>query len=101
MVAKKKSVKTRSIIKGSGGGRVMPEKYDAVKEALLAVIPRAREGIAVRDLPRLVAPKLPRTMLPRKGSASWLVTTVKLDLEARGVIERIPGVVPQRLRRVK
>jgi hypothetical protein len=34
------------------------------------------------------------------GSISWYFTTVKLDLEARGVIERIPNKAPQRLRLV-
>lgn len=31
-------------------------------------------------------------------SARWYVTTVKMDLEARGVIERVDGVSPQELR---
>ena len=31
------------------------------------------------------------------GSVTWYVTTVKLDLEARGVIERIPKSRPQRI----
>ncbi len=35
------------------------------------------------------------------GSISWYVTTVKLDLEARKVIERVPGSRPQRLRMVE
>ena len=34
------------------------------------------------------------------GSIGWYVTTVKLDLEARGVIERVPNVTPQQLRLV-
>ena len=34
------------------------------------------------------------------GSITWYVTTVKLDLEARGLIERIPRSSPQRLRLV-
>ena len=33
-----------------------------------------------------------------EGSISWYVTTVKLDLEARGLIERVPRSRPQRLR---
>ncbi|MCZ7544494.1 MAG: hypothetical protein M5R40_13685 [Anaerolineae bacterium] len=33
------------------------------------------------------------------GSVGWHVTTVKLDLEARGLIERVPQSRPQRLRR--
>ena len=32
-----------------------------------------------------------------KGSPMWYITTVKLDLEARGLIERIPKSSPQQL----
>jgi hypothetical protein len=32
-----------------------------------------------------------------EGSIPWYVTTVKLDLEARGVIERVPGPGEQKL----
>ncbi|MHA2070422.1 MAG: DUF6958 family protein [Candidatus Thorarchaeota archaeon] len=32
------------------------------------------------------------------GSISWYYTTVKLDLEARGIIERVPNKTPQLLR---
>jgi hypothetical protein len=32
------------------------------------------------------------------GSISWYLVSVKLDLEARGLIERIPGEKPQKLR---
>jgi hypothetical protein len=32
------------------------------------------------------------------GAVGWYTTTVKLDLEARGVIQRIPKSSPQRLR---
>jgi len=35
------------------------------------------------------------------GSTGWYTTTVKLDLEAKGEIERVPGSTPQRLRRPK
>jgi hypothetical protein len=32
------------------------------------------------------------------GSVGWYVTAVKLDLEARNEIHRLPGVSPQRVR---
>jgi Family of unknown function (DUF6958) len=35
------------------------------------------------------------------GSVGWYTTSVNLDLEARGLIERVPGAQPQRLRRVQ
>ena len=36
-----------------------------------------------------------------EGSIGWYYTSVKLDLEARGEIERIPGTSPQQIRRRK
>jgi hypothetical protein len=35
---------------------------------------------------------------PLDGSVSWYTTVVKLDLEARKEVLRIPSSVPQRLR---
>ena len=32
------------------------------------------------------------------GSIPWYVVSVKLDLEARGILERIPKTSPHRLR---
>lgn len=78
--------------------RIDSARYDAMKAALLDVIPRTGEGVTFASLPRLVEKKLPRA--PFKGaSILWYATTVKLDLEARGLLERIAGVSPQRLRR--
>jgi hypothetical protein len=47
-----------------------------------------------------------RRLLPRRvredlGSVNWYTVTVKLDLEARRVLERVAGARPQRLRRRK
>lgn len=94
------TILTKTVTPGKGGTRIQRSKYEATKKALLKVIPKHREGILFRDLPRLVGPLLPQEMLTAKGSASWLVTVVKLDLEARGLIERVAGSGPQRVRRI-
>ncbi len=74
-------------------------KYEAMKAALLAVVPAAEAGILFQDLVDAVRPHLPAELFAN-ASVSWYVTTIKLDLEARGLIERVPGARPQRLRRV-
>ena len=74
--------------------------YDAMARALMAVIPRRKDGVAFGELPKLVAPKLRGTVFDGGGSLMWYLTTIKLDLEARGRIERVPGAKPQRVRRV-
>ena len=35
------------------------------------------------------------------GSITWYVTTVKLDMEARGEVKRVPNSRPQLVRLVK
>ncbi len=87
--------------KGKGGTRVSVEKYGIIRKAVLAAVPGTRTGIVFADLPDLVGKRLSKVQRSRFGSIGWYTTTVKLDLEARGLIERIEGSKPQRLRRVK
>ena len=84
---------------GKQGTNIDAAKYEAMKAALLAVVPTAGEGIPFMDLVDAVEPHLPEELFAN-ASTSWYVTTVKLDLEARGLIERVPGARPQRLVRV-
>ena len=79
---------------GKQGVRIDRAKYDVIRDAILAVL---REGGDVRfgGLADTVRDRLASAF---DGSVSWYVTTVKLDLEARGEIERVPGSRPQRLR---
>lgn len=85
--------------RGKGGTRVDAEKYEIMRKAILKAVPRSTTGIAFKDLPAAVAKALKTADRARFGSIAWYATTVKLDLEARGLIERIPGSKPQRLRR--
>lgn len=69
-------------------------KYDAVRAAILATL-REQGEVRFAALGPQVGARLGEHF---EGSVSWYVTTVKLDLEARGEIERLPGRGPQRLR---
>ena len=89
-------IQTMSPIEGSGGTRISKQKYDAYKKAILKVVPRSKEGITFKELPAAVKRVLPKTI---EGSVNWYTVCVKLDLEARGLLERVPGAKPQRLRR--
>jgi hypothetical protein len=79
--------------------RIDAARYEAMKAAILAVIPCDAEGVTFASLPKLVGPRLPGDVFAG-ASIPWYVATVKLDLEARGLIERLPGKPPQRLRRI-
>ena len=53
------------------------------------------------ELPDKVRASLSMDELNNLGSVSWYTTTVKLDMGARRVTERIPGSRPQVLRLVR
>jgi hypothetical protein len=93
------TIMTRNVNRGAGGTRISKEKYEIVREALLRAVPKKKDGIAFKDLPRAVAREITRRDLANLGSVTWYTTTVKLDLEARGILERVPGAKPQRIRR--
>jgi hypothetical protein len=78
--------------------RISAEKYEAVKSAVLRAVAQNENGILFKDLPSRVSELLSTGQLENLGSVGWYTTTVKLDLEARGLIERVPGSSPQRLR---
>ncbi|MCB0038582.1 MAG: hypothetical protein KDE23_02820 [Caldilinea sp.] len=81
---------------GKQGVNIAKTKYDAVAAAILASI-QAAGVLPFGALAAAVAARLPAEF---DGSIGWYTTTVKLDLEARGLIERVPGVNPQQLRLV-
>ena len=83
---------------GKQGTRIDRGKYEAMRQAILRCVPRGEEGVSFQGLPRSVHPLLPKPLF-EGASVTWYCVTVKLDLEARGEIERVPGCRPQHLRR--
>lgn len=79
--------------------RIGRAKYEMVKAALLKLAPQDEAGYPFRDLADGVASLLSEAQLAELGSVGWYTTAVKLDLEARGLLERAPGRGAQRVRR--
>ena len=83
---------------GKKGVRISQQKYDQVKAIVLELVEDSGE-ILFKELSRVGKSVLDKEGF--EGSAMWYLTTVKLDLEARKVIERIPGSSPQKIRLCK
>ena len=81
---------------GKSGVNISKQKYDLIREALLESV-HAPGAITFTDLTQDVEKRLAGEF---ESSIPWYVTTVKLDLEARGLIVRVPGSRPQQLRLV-
>ena len=79
---------------GKQGVNIDRAKYAVIRQAILDSIASQGEAPFI-GLDEAVAARL---SVPFDGSIGWYTTTVKLDLEARGEIERVPGKSPQMLR---
>ncbi len=79
---------------GKNGVNIDREKYNLMKEYILETV-RKHSGISYKELNERANTDLEGTL---SMSIPWYLVTVKLDLEARGLIERIPGTSPQQLR---
>lgn len=73
-------------------------KYDLVRRAILKEASSSKKGVAFKELSGLVKKRLKKAELKNLGSVTWYTVVVKLDLEAKGLIERIPGKRPQVIR---
>ena len=73
------------------GVKISKEKYEMIREAILCVLQSQKE-ITFMNLSRAVEKEVNGNF---EGSVTWYVTTVNLDLEARGQIKRVPNSRPQ------
>jgi hypothetical protein len=76
------------------GVNISKEKYEIIRKAILATL-NAQKEMTFMDLSRAVEKQVNGTF---EGSVMWYVTTVKLDLEARGEIKRVQNSRPQLVR---
>lgn len=71
--------------------RVDAAKYEAMKTAMLAVLPSAEPGLTQKEMMAAVKPHLPEDLFPGGKTSGWWVKTVQLDLEAKGKMLRDRG----------
>jgi len=62
--------------------------YQAMRAALLKVLPSKEPGLTQDEMRRAVLPHLPKSHFPGGAKAAWWAKAVQLDLEAKGVVAR-------------
>jgi len=82
---------------GKKGVNILKRRYDFIKDYIVKEVEKAGE-ITYQDLSKQAFNELSSTF---DGKVVWYVVSVKLDLEARGIIERIPKTSPHKIRMVK
>lgn len=81
---------------GKQGVNILKSKYEQVKQAIIESLQEKGE-LTFTELAQAARQKLEGRF---EGKIPWYVVTVKLDLEARGLIERV-GKRPPNLRLAK
>ena len=79
------------------GVNISREKYDMIRKAIMSEL-RSNKEMTFMKLSRAVEKEVRGKF---DGSVMWYVTTVKLDLEARGEVKRVPNSRPQLVRLAK
>ncbi len=72
--------------RGKRGVNISKAKYETMKKALLQIL--GEGALTHHELTHAVETKLKGKF---EGSIPWYMEGTKLDLEARGIIERVPG----------
>jgi len=85
---KRKMVKVENVNVPGYTSHVDAEKYEAMREAMLQVLPKEPPGLTQREMMEVLAPILPDSLWPQGQKAMWWAKTVQLDLEAKGIVKR-------------
>lgn len=79
---------------GKTGVNILRRRYETIRSFILETVAQHGE-ISYQDLNDLAEEHLSATF---DGKVNWYVVTVKLDLEARGELERVPKTSPHQVR---
>lgn len=82
---------------GKRGVNILKRRYDVIKNFILKTL-KSRKEISFEELTDKAVISLAKTF---DGKVVWYMVTVKLDLEARKIIERVPKTSPHKLRLIK
>ncbi|MGW9685009.1 DUF6958 family protein [Flagellimonas sp. 2504JD1-5] len=82
---------------GKAGVNILKRRYDFIKDFIIKTVSE-KEPITFDKLGDMAIEELTESF---DGKVLWYIVTVKLDLEARGTIERIPKTSPHQLRMKK
>jgi hypothetical protein len=91
-------VTVRNIVTPGSVRNVDAAKYEAMRKAVMKVLPARSPGMTIAEVQKLVVSHLPEDLYPGGAKAGWWMKTVQLDLEAKGTIVR-EKTTPLRLRK--
>ena len=88
MAPKAESIEIENFTSPGNVYRVEKAKYEAMRAALLAVLPHEKPGMTVAEAKAALLPLLPDHLFPGGDKAGWWLKAAQLDLEAKKIIAR-------------
>ena len=82
---------------GKKGVNILKRKYKIISDFIVKTVKECGE-ITYKELSELAVEQLSDSF---DGKVVWYIVTVKLDLEARKIIERIPKTSPHKIKLCK
>lgn len=98
-MAKASKLKIENVLQPGKTYNVDPVMFEAMKSALLKVVPSGPPGMTPAEIQKAVLPLLPPDLFPGGEKAGWWMKAVQLDQEAKKVLAR-SDKAPVRLWRV-
>ena len=87
-MAKTSKLKIENVLQPGKTYNVDPVMFEAMKTALLKVVPSAPPGLTPVEIQKAVLPHLPTDLFPGGEKAGWWMKAVQLDQEAKKVLAR-------------
>lgn len=83
-----RKIAVQNIVTPGSVRNVDAAKYEAMRKAVMKVVPAKSPGLTIAEVQKLVVSHLPGDLYPGGAKAGWWMKTVQLDLEAKGTIVR-------------
>jgi hypothetical protein len=87
-MAKPVKLKIENVLQPGKTYNVDPVMFEAMKVAMLKVVPSTPPGMTPAEIQKAVLPLLPPDLFPGGEKAGWWMKAVQLDQEAKRVLAR-------------
>jgi hypothetical protein len=87
-MAKPGKMKIENVLQPGKTYNVDAVMFEAMKTALLEVLPASQPGMTPAEIQKAVLPLLPQDLFPGGDKAGWWMKAVQLDQEAKKVLAR-------------
>ena len=87
-MAKSDKLKIENVLRPGKTYNVDPIMFEAMKLALLKVVPATAPGMTPAEIQTAVLPHLPDHLFPGGDKVGWWMKAVQLDQEAKKIIAR-------------